>query len=397
MATGGTADVYDDAVAGRVDVSCHPCGRRQKNTTATSVCLTCQEHLCDECCEPHRVFKAGEHHITTISSQDKIQTPVDMKGMDTCTEHGRVFQYHCKDHEVLCCERCHIKMHKKCENIFDIDDLLIEVEHVDLIQNIQSTLQQANEMINQSEANIKAITIRIDKVTKEIDSMKNHLKQEKEKKDAAKSVNTELKDFMSLYSDVQTKGTDQQRYIARFILARSYIASLSELKGQIEDDADNTILIKQKGTQTAEVETWDVACETDHTTAVSLAQGGATDHVCASDLAKENSQETQTFKLRELPTDRFNRIRGEKRWPYISSLDFLSDGRTVAIDTYNKKCLILGQNLQRLGSYDFNYDTPFCVTCFENNQLAVTLGLVSFINMYIGLFNILSFTFKTFY
>jgi len=376
MATGGTenADSYDDAVAGRIHVLCHPCGRRPKTTTATNVCLTCQEHLCGECIDLHRVFKPGEHHITAISSQDMIQTPVDMKGMDACTEHGRVFQYHCKEHKILCCERCHIEMHKKCDNIFDINNLLTEVENIDVLKNIESTLVQVNEKVEHSDTAVKALTTRIDNLKKQIE-------KEEERTSAAKSVRTELKDVMALNNDIQARGTDLQRYIIRFILTRSHIKSLSKLEDLFKGEPDNTVIIKHAGTQTAEVEIRDVECETDNTT-----ERNGTEQVRVSNIENENIQESTSrvklvvpvftanpiITLQELPTKKLKRIRGDKKWPFISSLDFLSDGRIVAIDHNNDKCLILGTDLQRLGSFDFD-DKPLSVACFGSDQLSVSL------------------------
>jgi len=402
MATGRTenADANDDAVAGRVTVLCHPCGRRQKTTTATSECLTCQEHLCDECIEPHRVFKPGEHHITAITYQNTFRTRVDMKGMDTCAEHCRMFRYLCKDHDALCCELCHIKMHKKCDNIFDIDDLLelnkTDVENTDVKQNLESALMQATEIIEQSDSEVKSIAIKIETVSKDMKSMKDKIEKVEERAGVAKSVKTELSDAIALNNDVQARGTDLQRFIVRYISSRSHITLLSKLKYLVNDDVDNTMSLKQEGTQTAEVETRDVACETEEatetedTTEVSLAQGGGTEQACASDIAKENIQETHAsksdlvepvhaanpiIKLQELPTHKFKRTRGDKEWPFITSLDFLTDGRIVAIDHYNGKCLILGPQLQRLGCFEF--DCPPCgVTCIGNDQFAVTLKWV---------------------
>ena len=402
MATGRTetadaTESNDDAVAGRVNVLCHPCGRRQKTTTATSECLTCQEHLCDECIELHRVFKPGEHHITAITYQNTFRTPVDMKGMDTCVEHCRMFRYLCKDHDALCCELCHIKMHKKCDNIFDIDDLQTNnVENIDVEQNLDSTLKQANEIIEQSDAKVKAIKIKIETVSKDMNSMKDKIEKVEKRAGVAKSVKTELSDVIALNNDVQARGTDMQRFIVGYISSRSHITLLSKLKDFVNDDVDNTISLKQEGTQTAEVETRDVACETEEatetedTTEVSLAQGGGTEQAYASYIAKENIQETQAsksdlvkpvhvantiIKLQELPTHKLRRIRGDKKWPYITSLDFLTDGRIVAIDNYNFKCLILGPKLQRLGYFEFDCNA-YGVTCIGNDQFAVTLKWV---------------------
>ncbi|KAH3803491.1 hypothetical protein DPMN_131752, partial [Dreissena polymorpha] len=46
----------------------------------------------------------------------------------------------------------------------------------------------------------------------------------------------------------------------------------------------------------------------------------------------------------------------DEREPLLSGLDFLPDGRLVAVDCMNKKCIILNERLQRLGTpYKFKY------------------------------------------
>ncbi|KAH3797625.1 hypothetical protein DPMN_151209 [Dreissena polymorpha] len=46
--------------------------------------------------------------------------------------------------------------------------------------------------------------------------------------------------------------------------------------------------------------------------------------------------------------------------PFLTGLDFLTDGRLVAVDNKNKKCIILNERLQRLGTpYKCEY-APLC-------------------------------------
>ncbi|XP_052215188.1 uncharacterized protein LOC127833776 isoform X2 [Dreissena polymorpha] len=60
--------------------------------------------------------------------------------------------------------------------------------------------------------------------------------------------------------------------------------------------------------------------------------------------------------------------------PLLSGLDFLPDGRLVAVDNKNKKCIILNEQLQRLGTpYKFK-DYPMCVVCVSHDTLCVTSG-----------------------
>ncbi|XP_052238937.1 uncharacterized protein LOC127850149 isoform X2 [Dreissena polymorpha] len=64
----------------------------------------------------------------------------------------------------------------------------------------------------------------------------------------------------------------------------------------------------------------------------------------------------------------------DKEKPLLSGLDFLPDGRLVAVDNMNMKCIILNERLQRLGTpYKFK-DYPHSVLCVSHDTLCVTGG-----------------------
>ncbi|XP_052215385.1 uncharacterized protein LOC127833918 [Dreissena polymorpha] len=66
----------------------------------------------------------------------------------------------------------------------------------------------------------------------------------------------------------------------------------------------------------------------------------------------------------------------DEREPWITGLDFLSDGRLVAVDNVNRKCIILNQQLHKLGKpYKFKHH-PHGVVCVSYNKLCVTFGKV---------------------
>ncbi|KAH3803620.1 hypothetical protein DPMN_131885 [Dreissena polymorpha] len=64
----------------------------------------------------------------------------------------------------------------------------------------------------------------------------------------------------------------------------------------------------------------------------------------------------------------------DEKKPFLSGLDFLPDGRLVAVDNNNMKCIILNERLERLGTpYKFN-DHPQSVVCMSHDTLCVTGG-----------------------
>ncbi|XP_052219281.1 uncharacterized protein LOC127836642 isoform X1 [Dreissena polymorpha] len=60
--------------------------------------------------------------------------------------------------------------------------------------------------------------------------------------------------------------------------------------------------------------------------------------------------------------------------PRISGLDFMPDGRLVVVDNANKKCFLLNERLQKLGSPHKFINKPMGVVCLSQNELAITCG-----------------------
>ncbi|KAH3870600.1 hypothetical protein DPMN_033788 [Dreissena polymorpha] len=67
----------------------------------------------------------------------------------------------------------------------------------------------------------------------------------------------------------------------------------------------------------------------------------------------------------------------DEKEPYLTGLDFLPDGKLVAVDNFNNKCIILNERLQRLGTpYKFNY-RPQCFILFFPNHACFYLSYIS--------------------
>ena len=59
--------------------------------------------------------------------------------------------------------------------------------------------------------------------------------------------------------------------------------------------------------------------------------------------------------------------------PLITGLDFLSDGRLVAVDNLNRKCMLLNEGLRRLGTpYTLKSSSPKDVAVLSNSEIVVT-------------------------
>jgi DNA-binding beta-propeller fold protein YncE len=61
--------------------------------------------------------------------------------------------------------------------------------------------------------------------------------------------------------------------------------------------------------------------------------------------------------------------------PLYAGIDFLPDGRLVAVDNVNKKCLVYNERLEKVGSYQLSYHPKSVVTVSED-EVAITSGNV---------------------
>ncbi|CAG2219324.1 unnamed protein product [Mytilus edulis] len=97
---------------------CEPCTARGKTPSAFQWCTECEEALCSECTEAHKVQKMSRsHHLVEIG---KIPNKIDLSY--NCSKHQHLlFDYFCVDHDVICCKECLPKDHRACKNISSID------------------------------------------------------------------------------------------------------------------------------------------------------------------------------------------------------------------------------------------------------------------------------------
>jgi len=70
--------------------------------------------------------------------------------------------------------------------------------------------------------------------------------------------------------------------------------------------------------------------------------------------------------------------RGDREQAAVTGLTFLADDRIAVIDRDSKKCVILNMMLQQLGKQYRFQQTPLCVTCYNESNLACTLQYVLF-------------------
>ncbi|CAG2197220.1 unnamed protein product [Mytilus edulis] len=246
---------------------CEPCRARDKNNTPTYWCVICEEALCLECSEHHRVQKISRsHELLDI----KIK-PMNINISDQrCSEHDNLpFEYFCVDHDSLCCKECQVESHRSCQKIMSVDiaskgikssqsfiDAVELIEHVLMTTN--SLSYDRNTLTESIEKEAQMIKDEIRKVKEEaithIEYLAKLLFEDlKLKKDKivtnAKGTIDELEDIKRMTKEkkdtfdiVDKHGSEKQAFLA----VHAHKTVLADLEQRISTITENTINLSIK-------------------------------------------------------------------------------------------------------------------------------------------------------
>ncbi|XP_052783078.1 uncharacterized protein LOC128219309 [Mya arenaria] len=392
MATGGMdeniLECGSDIVGGRIGSKCEPCRRQNRSEVASLFCNTCKEYLCDDCCVVHKIYikNVADHHI--VAAHEACGKPnVDMKGLDQCCEHKRVFMFHCEDHEDLCCEICAFSRHRRrCDNIQEIEMVANNVKDDDR-ETIRASIITASEVI------IKCKEDQLNNVSREelltkieeakariVSEITNHNTQEDERlntrRNAAENLKKELDTHLAMSDSVRENGTETEIFILNHILKRMQDKAAQTLNTFLKNDYTVKVGLKIHE-NILKIKTTDFSLFSLNKTLESKAQSLNEDDIMKT--AKRSIDEKQTMQhwpvsLSPLKTIALVKTGDEKNQPLVTGLDFLRDGRIIAIDNWNWKCFILSDTLKRFDAF-YKFKTyPNDVTSYSGNNIAVTVS-----------------------
>ncbi|XP_052216614.1 uncharacterized protein LOC127834639 isoform X2 [Dreissena polymorpha] len=370
-----------------VTQSCEPCMKTNVSKTATVFCKDCNEFLCDACKNPHTVYKSGKHDIVNSHDRKSLLLGVDMKGMDKCQEHDKEIEFFCHDHAKLCCSKC-VLIHRKCDLLDEIANVCGQKRHE--LQAVKQSLinlqSEADSIITDFKHSETGLNESISKISSEVDAMRDRIiKQFEDAKqkliteantfktsevrfienmrDASSNIKEEILKEVSMCCSVLERGTPSQKYI--------YSTKMKDKLNTIESILNKQHSIKSSSTLT-------VSFPKEVTTFLEMG-----DSVVILNCDRNKTAETSPISLSSLPRPitlellvsvNLSKTEDDDKEPYLTGLDFLPDGRLVAVDNYNCKCIILNELLQRLGlPYKFNTN-PCDVVCLSSDECAATLG-----------------------
>ncbi|CAG2231318.1 unnamed protein product [Mytilus edulis] len=142
---------------------CGVCCLRHLSKPSTGWCLECEEGLCLDCKEHHRLLKATRNHnIIPISEYQKLPQNV-LEITRNCKKHNEVFS--------PCCRKCIIETHNNCTNLIEIEDYIKDIKS-------SARFQEVEEIMNETAENIKRIRINREENLKSLQEEKKKIEND---------------------------------------------------------------------------------------------------------------------------------------------------------------------------------------------------------------------------
>ncbi|XP_052265911.1 uncharacterized protein LOC127868310 isoform X1 [Dreissena polymorpha] len=370
-----------------VTQSCEPCMKTNISKTATVFCKDCDEFLCETCKNPHTVYKPGQHNIVNVPENKSAPVILDMKGFDKCQEHAREIVFFCQDHSKLCCLSC-VLIHRKCDQLDEIAKVSTQTRPD--LQGIKQSLiklqSEADAIIADCEQSETGLNESIAKISSEVETMKDRIIQQFEgakqkliseakqfktaevkrignKRDASLKVKEVLNNVLSMCCVVLDRGTPSQQYI--------YSEQMKEKQKTIESTIDDQRKIKCSSTMTVSFSKQVTSLLEMGSNSIKL---NYDDNKTVNTSLLSLSPQPRPVTLELLVSVDLTNTGDDEKEPLLTGLDFLPDGRLVAVDNFNMKCIILNEQLQRLGTpYKFK-GYPYSVVCVSHDTLCVTFN-----------------------
>ncbi|CAC5400965.1 unnamed protein product [Mytilus coruscus] len=126
---------------------CDICQSRHISKAAEGYCPLCEEALCTDCKDHHKLSKATKTH-QAISIDEYNKLPLFIREIKQyCDEHGDRFEFFCPTHNELCCKRCITTTHNECKESKVIEDFVEFSKSSAAINKYEQTLKDVDENI----------------------------------------------------------------------------------------------------------------------------------------------------------------------------------------------------------------------------------------------------------
>ncbi|XP_071148771.1 uncharacterized protein [Mytilus edulis] len=374
---------------------CGICALRPITTTSKHWCPACEEALCDECKDYHKLLKATRRHETIPMSSYKSLPSFITDIKQSCVYHNEQYQLYCNEHALPLCIKC-INDHSKC-NVTSLEKVTSNVktsgQFLDLESRLGDLLQNIERIKKNREANVTDIEALREQHIKEIKQIRveinNHLdnlekqvleelrEKEYQCKESIQKVLLPVKERGSIitqcqlnFKSIEDYASDLQTYIGMRDLEvkvdenEQYLQSLIDTKGlehldlvyKVDTNVQN-ILNNLKSFGSIEIK--------NHISDIELTR------------AKDNQAQIQVASTRKTVND-VKLIQQKKITTYgtnVRGCCMSREGDLLFTDHVLKKSLYVIES-DGTFKYDMSVDPSFGfdITFVDDNNVAITSG-----------------------
>ncbi|XP_076088225.1 uncharacterized protein LOC143058638 [Mytilus galloprovincialis] len=192
---------------------CGPCSERYTTKPSAYWCSDCQEAICDDCQEHHKVLKVTRSHELIPIDKYKSLPSFITDIQQSCTYHNEKYQQYCVAHALPICFKC-IKEHQKC-NVIPLDEVTNNAKTSGHLQDLETRLMDLLQNIDRIEKDRKANLVSIEErkqghlteikqirnqINKHLDKLEKDIIQDIEKKESRCKEN-----IQKILSEVEEK------------------------------------------------------------------------------------------------------------------------------------------------------------------------------------------------
>jgi hypothetical protein len=121
-------------------IICGICEAQHITNYADQWCPECDEGLCSDCENHHKVAKASRNHcVISIENYHKLPSSISEIG-NHCEYHDMKYTHFCQHHDKPCCPDCISTNHKDCGGLLSIREIVKTSKTSTLIDNIEQNL-----------------------------------------------------------------------------------------------------------------------------------------------------------------------------------------------------------------------------------------------------------------
>ncbi|XP_060567920.1 uncharacterized protein LOC132726601 [Ruditapes philippinarum] len=385
MADCGSNIQENDKVPGRVDdilyqpcikeIMCQPCLSKDTKTVAGTFCSTCNEFQCIDC--------SGVHNVLDIFISHKLLN-ANVAHAIRCDQHQKVLDYFCEDEKKLCCSTCAIVDHSKCHSVVEVEKVAGKMTSPS--SSLKEILQEAKENAEDIERHI--ITSK-DQLAQNVQEIQAKIRETRE-------------EFMRIFDKLEASIVERAKSLQKETLCylekkqsqnEKHLANVKAYLETIHSIYQNgiptqTFIAEQKIKNEVHVlcRNFNEECQNlqmvtiflDLDEQLNLPPQSFTDYIPGQLTLKYNERKNVNAENKVMTLTVDSSIDLKKEWddfkqPFYSGIDFLPDGRLVAVDYNNKKLIVYNEKFVKLGSCQLSY-YPLSVVAVSEDEVAITSG-----------------------